>query len=64
MKRSEEGSPGREPRLSARLTGDPRFASGVAIDLLGLLNFITKKDYRPWFDKYVYGPETPQLVSK
>ena len=26
-------------------------------ELIGLINFVTKKDYRPWFDKYVYGAE-------
>lgn len=30
-------------------------------DFLGILNAVTKKDWRPWFDRYVYGPETPSL---
>ena len=28
-------------------------------DLIGLTNFVTKKDWGPWFEKYVYGFEMP-----
>ncbi len=29
-------------------------------EFLGLVNFVTKKDYRPWFEKYIYGAEIPK----
>jgi hypothetical protein len=28
-------------------------------DLVALTNFVTKKDWAPWFEKYVYGSEMP-----
>jgi len=31
----------------------------VTEDLIQFVNALTKKDYRPWFDKYVYGTEVP-----
>jgi hypothetical protein len=30
-------------------------------DVILILNAITKKDYRPWFDKYIYGTEVPEV---
>lgn len=28
-------------------------------DLIGLMNFVTKKDWHPWFEKHVWGAEMP-----
>ena len=28
-------------------------------DVVGLTNFITKKDYAPWFERYMLGSEWP-----
>ncbi len=28
-------------------------------DFIGLLNYVTKKDWKPWFEKYYYGFEMP-----
>ena len=28
-------------------------------DFVGLLGFVTKKDWKPWFEKYYYGTEMP-----
>jgi len=30
-------------------------------DLIGILEQITKQPWRPFFDRYVYGPETPKV---
>jgi len=35
---------------------------GSTKDFVGILNFITKKDWQPWFEKYVYGTETPPFA--
>jgi len=34
---------------------------GATRHLVGILNQITKEDWQPWFDRYVYGCETPKL---
>ena len=31
----------------------------VTSDLVGLLEFATKKDWKPWFESYFYGTEVP-----
>lgn len=31
----------------------------VTDDLVGLLEFVTKKDWKPWFERYFYGTELP-----
>ena len=28
-------------------------------DFIGLMNFVTKSDWKPFFDQYVYGWEMP-----
>ena len=28
-------------------------------DFVALLGFVTKKDWKPWFEKYYYGTEMP-----
>ena len=28
-------------------------------EFIGLLSFVTKKDWKPWFEKYYYGSEMP-----
>ena len=30
-------------------------------DLVGILDQITGKDWQPWFERYVYGTETPPV---
>jgi aminopeptidase N len=30
-------------------------------DFIGLANFVTKQDWQPFFDRYVYGTELPEL---
>ncbi len=34
---------------------------GATRHLVGILNQITHQDWQPWFDRYVYGCETPKL---
>lgn len=34
---------------------------GPTRHLVGILNQITKEDWQPWFDRYVYGCETPKI---
>lgn len=34
---------------------------GATRHLVGILNQITKEDWQPWFERYVYGCETPKL---
>ncbi len=34
---------------------------GATRHLVGILNQITKEDWQPWFERYVYGCETPEL---
>lgn len=29
--------------------------------VIGILNQITGKDWQPWFERYVYGSESPKL---
>ena len=29
--------------------------------LVGILNQMTSKDWQPWFERYVYGAERPEL---
>ncbi|MGE5236184.1 MAG: M1 family metallopeptidase [Acidobacteriota bacterium] len=35
------------------------FKYGETRHVIGLTNFITKKDYTPWFDRYLFGTEWP-----
>lgn len=35
------------------------FKTAETRHLIGILNQITKKDWQPWFDRYVFGTETP-----
>jgi hypothetical protein len=37
------------------------FKTGETRHLVGILSQITKKDWQPWFERYVYGTETPKL---
>jgi hypothetical protein len=41
-----------------------RWKSGTTKDVIGLLNFITKKDYGPWFEQYFYGTAMPEIAKK
>lgn len=41
-----------------------RWKSGTTKDVIGLLNFITKKDYGPWFEQYFYGTAMPKIAKK
>ena len=34
---------------------------GATHHLVGILNQITKKDWQPWFEEYVYGTEVPEI---
>jgi hypothetical protein len=33
-------------------------------DFIDILDQVTKKDWHPWFEKYIYGAETPSLAKK
>lgn len=37
-----------------------RWKPGSTKDVIGLLNFMTKKDYGPWFEEYYYGTAMPK----
>jgi aminopeptidase N len=37
------------------------FKPGETRHLVAILNKITSKDWQPWFERYVYGTDTPQL---
>lgn len=37
------------------------FKTAETRHLIGILNQITKKDWQPWFDRYVFGTETPSV---
>ncbi len=37
------------------------FKPGETRHLVAILNKITSKDWQPWFERYVYGTETPRL---
>ena len=37
------------------------YKSGETRHLVGILNQMTGKDWQPWFERYVYGTETPEL---
>jgi len=37
------------------------FQLGSTRDLVGILNQMTGDDWQPWFEKYVYGTETPDV---
>lgn len=37
---------------------------GTTAHVLGLLQFITKKDYAPWFEQYYYGTAMPEIPKK
>lgn len=41
-----------------------RWKPGSTKDVIGLLNFITKKDYTPWFEQYYYGTAMPEVARK
>jgi hypothetical protein len=36
------------------------FKYGETRHIIGLINFVTKKDYQPFFDRYVFGTEWPK----
>ena len=36
------------------------FKWGATRHFIGILNQITKEDWQPWFEKYVYGSELPK----
>ena len=38
--------------------------AGTTQDAISLLDYITKKSYAPWFERYYYGTELPELKSK
>ena len=37
------------------------YKTGETRHLVGILNQLTGKDWQPWFEKYVYGTEMPQV---
>jgi len=37
---------------------------GSTTHVLGLLQFLTKKDYAPWFEQYYYGTAMPEIAKK
>jgi len=41
-----------------------RWKTGSTKDIIGLLNFITKKDWQPWFEQYYYGSAMPEITKK
>jgi predicted metalloprotease with PDZ domain len=34
---------------------------GATAHIIGILNQITRDDWQPWFEKYVFGTETPKV---
>ncbi len=36
----------------------------AAEDFIGLLNFVTKEEWHPFFDRYAYGTELPEKSKK
>jgi hypothetical protein len=36
---------------------------GSTADVMGLLQFMTKKDYGPWFEQYFYGTAMPEVAK-
>jgi hypothetical protein len=41
-----------------------RWKPGSTKDVIGLLNFLTKKDYGPWFEQHYYGNGMPEIAKK
>lgn len=41
-----------------------RWKTGSTKDVIGLLNFMTKKDFGPWFEQYYYGSAMPDVARK
>jgi Peptidase family M1 domain len=41
-----------------------RWKTATTKDVIGLLNFMTKKDYAPWFEQYFYGTAMPEVPKK
>lgn len=41
-----------------------RWKHGTTADVMGLLEFMTKKDWAPWFEQHFYGSAMPELVKK
>jgi hypothetical protein len=41
-----------------------RGKQGTTEDVIGLLQFLTKKDYGPWFEQYFYGTAVPDTKFK
>ena len=41
-----------------------RWKTATTKDVIGLLNFMTKKDYAPWFEQYFYGTAMPEVAKK
>lgn len=41
-----------------------RWKFGTTSDVIGLLQFLTKKDYRPYFEQYFYGTAMPEVARK
>ena len=38
-----------------------QFKWGATAHLIGILNQITQSDWQPWFERYVFGDETPKI---
>jgi aminopeptidase N len=47
--------------LLRTLLSNFKFKLGATRDLVGILNQMTRSDWQPWFEKYVYGTETPEV---
>jgi hypothetical protein len=41
-----------------------RWKYGTTADVIGLLNFMTKKDYAPFFEQYFYGTALPEIPKR
>jgi len=41
-----------------------RWKHGKTEDVIGLLNFMTKKDYAPFFEQYFYGTALPEVAKR
>lgn len=36
----------------------------ITEDVIQIASLVTKKDYHDWFDRYIYGTETPPVKIK
>ncbi len=54
----ESFSPG---RVRSEYQKSFRWKAASTTDVIGLLGFLTKKVYAPFFEKYYYGTEIPEV---